>query len=44
MDRDIVEEDERDLMCTECNQKPGEIFLCGEGFFCTDCYDEALHS
>lgn len=32
-----------DLLCTECNEKEGEIFLCGEGYFCSKCYDEIIN-
>ena len=28
------------LLCTECGEQEGEIFLCGEGYFCPVCYDK----
>lgn len=34
--------DNLDLSCSECNKNKGEIFLCGEGYFCVECYDEVL--
>jgi len=27
-------------MCVHCNERPGEIWLCGEGNFCEPCFRE----
>lgn len=28
------------LRCRDCGTAMGEIFICGEGFFCNQCYDK----
>lgn len=32
------------FLCTECGLSDGEVFLCGEGYFCSECYDETIKS